>query len=208
MQTRCYYYDTTELEDSVLFEYGISILPWNDRIQKISRYVFDRDKRLSLGVGLLLRHMLLEEGITDLSVDTDENGKLYLTNNDKLFFNLSHDGDIASCVLSDGPVGVDVCADRKFDKGIADLAFSGEENKYIEQSDNKDEAFTEIWAEKESYLKMAGTGLLRDPKSVTVMNMDCFSKIRIPGYQIVVCTLSPGEVSFTEWRLKKWQGAV
>ena len=203
MPTRCYYYDTTELSDPVLFEYGISILPWDDRIQKISRLVFDRDKRLCLGAGLLLRHMLLEEGITDLSVDMDENGKPYLPNNDKLYFNLSHDGDIAVCVLSDSPVGVDVCADRSLDREVADFAFSGEERSYLDQTDDKDEAFTRIWAEKESYLKMTGTGLLKDPKSISVTEMDSFTEFRIQGYLIAVCTSEPCKVSFAEWRLKK-----
>ena len=203
MPTRCCYYDTTDLKDAALFEYGISIIPWQARIQKTLRYYFDRDKRLCLGAGLLLHHMLLENGITDMVVDVDENGKPYLLNNSKIHFNISHDGDIAAVALSDHAVGVDVCSDRVYDKEVAAFSFSGEEIECVMNSSEPDLEYTRIWAKKESYLKMTGTGLLEDPKNVTVTGMDNLTEHRIPGYLIVVCTSEPDGISFEEWRLKK-----
>ena len=51
-----------------------------DRQEKIDYYRFNKDKRLSAGVYLLLKKMLDEVDIRDFKIKIDKNNKPYISN--------------------------------------------------------------------------------------------------------------------------------
>jgi 4'-phosphopantetheinyl transferase len=129
-----------------------------DRIKKSSKYFHKKDKKLSIGVEILLNHALDKIGIMDHILDTDEYGKPYLKNYPDIHFNLSHSEKYVACAVSDSPVGVDIEYIHDIDMNIAKYYFYGTEYEYILNNNNKKKAFFELWVLKESYMKMTGLG--------------------------------------------------
>ena len=84
------------------------------RRDKISRYRFDRDKKLSCGVYLLLDKMLNEEGFSNPEFKIGKYGKAYISNYENIYFNLSHCNKIVACGISDMKIGIDVEYNESF----------------------------------------------------------------------------------------------
>ena len=160
MFLKVYLADITPLEDDAVFdEYYREALPV--RRDKVDVYKLKKPKCRSLGAGVLLKKALADAGVSAESADigTLEGGKPVLKSgtDSKVFFNLSHSGDRAMCVISDCPVGCDV-ETVKENKRVADRFFTGSEAKLAaESADN----FTRIWTLKESFIKTTGEGLGR-----------------------------------------------
>ncbi len=129
-----------------------------DRIKKSSKYFHKKDKKLSIGVEILLNHALDKIGVTDSIFDIDEYGKPFLKNYPDIYFNLSHSENYVACAVSDSPVGVDIEYIHDIDLNIAKHYFYGSEYDYILNNDNKEKAFFDLWVLKESYMKMTGLG--------------------------------------------------
>ncbi len=118
------------------------------------------DKKLSLLAEHLLRIALKEEGITDFKIIKGEHGKPYIEN-ESIFFNLSHSGNVCICALSDKEIGCDVERVKKANMKVAKRFFSPEEFEALENAEEseKDDLFFRIWTMKESFIKAVGTGL-------------------------------------------------
>lgn len=164
------------------------------RIEKINRTKNEAAKKLSMGAELVLIEALKNE-ISDftppINWDTDENGKLYLTDYD-FYVNLSHSGTIACCIISDRQCGIDIQYMRDTDFRLAKRFYTDDENEFIDRSVDKKSAFYEIWTKKESYVKAAGKGLGIPLSSFSVFKMtNCmFEMIEIGGgYKLCVCLL-------------------
>lgn len=140
--------DFNEIQDSVSKE----------RIKKASRYVHEKDKKLSIGAEILLNHALGEIGVFDPVFDTDGYGKPYLKNYESIYFNLSHSEKYVACAVSDSPVGVDIEYIHDIDLNLAKHYFYGNEYDYVLDNSNTKKAFFELWVLKESYMKMTGLG--------------------------------------------------
>ncbi len=204
MNTICYYFDVSALSTQERFAQGMASLPWEERRQKILRYHFDRDRRLSLGAGLLLAYALREAGAEDLSLAYSEHGKPYLLSYPDLHFNLSHSGTLALCAVSDRPVGADVERPGRADQAVARRCFLPQELEWMENAPDRARAFTRLWTRKESYLKLLGTGLAREMNSFSVLPGEAmedgaaFTEKEVSGHLICVCT--PGqEAEIVEW---------
>lgn len=131
-----------------------------NRQEKIDFYRFEKDKKLSCGVYLLLKKLLSEENITDPIFKIEKYGKAYISNYENIHFNLSHSGKVVLCAISDRDVGVDVeYIDRKIDLNIAKHYFYNSEYKNIMNCENRPEKFFEYWVLKESYMKYTGLGM-------------------------------------------------
>ncbi len=131
------------------------------RQEKANKYLFEKDKKLSLAAGILL-----EEGFNRLSLDAKEreigyleHGKPYLINRPDINFNLSHSGEVAIAVFSKKEIGCDIEKIKNYNESIANRCFSLEEKDFILHSKNKDEVFCRIWVMKESFLKAIGVGI-------------------------------------------------
>lgn len=81
-----------------------------------------------------------------------------------LFFNKSHSGDFAVCVVSDNEIGIDIEKIRDINLKVADRFATEKEKVYIRNSEN---GFFRIWTLKEAYFKCIGTGLGADIKDVS-----------------------------------------
>ena len=138
------------------------ILPEN-RKEKADQFIFDKDKKLCSGAYLLLKKMLEEENIEDPILETEENGKPYISNYENMHFNLSHAGRMVACAISDSEVGIDIeKIDPLIDLKIAQTFFFNSEYQNIKKSDDRVDQFFKYWVLKESYMKYTGLGFLLD----------------------------------------------
>lgn len=172
------------------------------RIEKVERLKKTKQKAQSIGAELLLRHAVgqITGNISNVKWDTDENGKLYLTEYDGIYVNLSHSGDYAVCAVSDVPIGVDIQHCRECDMKMANRFFTAEEAGFINKSTDKNNAFFEIWTKKESFVKAIGKGLAIPLNSFSVLadkieyggDVYRFKEYAISqsGYKLFVCYLS------------------
>ena len=173
MGTRIYIADTSSLEDDGLFSFYYNQMT-DYRRSKIDRVRLARDKRLSLGVGVLLEKAAREWGVGSTAVSLTERGKPYFSFEPGVHFSLSHSGESAMCALSDVPIGCDAEMTEKCDLRLAERFFSEPERRFIaEQADfrAKKYAFCRIWTLKESFVKMLGVGMAM-PFSDFTVNVD------------------------------------
>ena len=130
------------------------------RQEKIDFYRFEKDKKLSAGVYLLLKKLLSEKNITNPIFKTGKYGKAYISNYEDIYFNLSHSGKLVLCAISDMEVGADVeYIDGEIDLNIARHYFYNREYESIMNAENESDEFFKYWVLKESYMKYTGLGM-------------------------------------------------
>lgn len=131
----------------------------NQRKAKIDSFRFEKDKKLSCGVELLLLKSLNDIGIKDSIFKLDKNNKPYLSNYNNIYFNLSHSEDMIACGISDAPLGVDIeYNDENIDLNLAKHYFFNNEYNAIINSQKPQDEFFNYWVLKESYMKYTGLG--------------------------------------------------
>lgn len=170
------------------------------RIEKVERLKKQHNKAQSIGVELLLNFAVKGDIKKRVAWDTDENGKLYLTEDAGLYVNLSHSDNYAICAVHDRPIGVDIQRCGRYNINTAKRFFTAEETEYISGSQDTDGAFFEIWTKKESFVKAVGGGLSIPLNSFSVLSESvCYNgqnyvfkpyKVKEAGYKLYVCYLS------------------
>ena len=195
--------DATQLENNELYSQAyLSCSKY--RRDKIDRYKFDKDKRLSLAVGILMNQGLkkydLVEG--DMAYENGKEGKPCLVGHPEIFFNASHSGQYAAVCFADTPIGVDLQEHCKFKPNIAKRFFAESEyNAMMALPEEKqEERFFRLWALKEAYIKFTGRGMQQELDSFyfdfdTEDNLDqsfftdCFFTEYVPRarYRMAVC---------------------
>ena len=145
-----------------------------ERQKKIDAFKFDRDKRLSLGAGVLLETVAAQAGAGELCYG--EKGKPFFAQGG-VHFNLSHSGHYAVCAVSDKPVGVDIETVRVFSESLVRHVFDSGERAFAQGSD---ERFTQLWTIKESVMKFFGQGVGISPKKISI------------GFEPRVCVTTEG----------------
>ena len=158
---------------------------FNAYFEKLPKYRQDKvlaiksknDKYLSLLAGKLLCGGLRALGLSDYidKVEVDEYGKPYIPGN-PIYFSISHSGSKAMVVFSDSTVGCDIQLMKKDALSLADNFFTEEEQKAINESDNKVEAFYKLWTLKECFMKASGKGLTLPLKTIDVKNEEYMTK--------------------------------
>lgn len=112
-----------------------------------------------------------------------------------LFFNLSHSGEYAACVLADREVGIDLQREQgsKAAWRIAPRVLHEAEAAYRRE----EPMIYRIWTVKEAYVKATGEGIRRDFRELcvdfekeTVQRQPFQLCEPIPGYLLAVCTLA------------------
>ncbi len=134
------------------------------RKNKINKMKMQKDKNLSLGVGILINNFLkpLELREKDILYVEKCNGKPFFKNLPEVFFNASHSGNCAVCSFSDEEIGCDVEKSDRANTEIAKRFFVRTECDYIFSAKTEkemSERFFRLWTLKESYLKLSGKGL-------------------------------------------------
>ena len=154
----------------------------------------------SIGAELLLNYAVNGDIKKTVEWDTENGGKLYLTQNRDLYVNLSHSGEYAVCAVHNKDVGIDIQHLRECDMNLAKRFFTAEETEYINCSADKNNAFFEVWTKKESFVKAIGTGLTIPLDSFSVLSDTtrydgktyCFKEYSVgeDDYKMFVCYLS------------------
>ncbi len=134
---------------------------------------------------------------TDIIIERTENGKPYLKNNSDIFFNISHSNNAVAVAVSDIEIGIDIEKLRKPNLKVAERFFTDNENRYINNFQNKDIAFFEIWTKKEAYFKQLGKGISADFSKTEVLelNIKTFTK---NNYVISVSGQETDNIAFNE----------
>ncbi len=195
--------DVAFLAAPAFFEQGLCRVPEARRAATL-RMRRDEDQRLSLGVGLLLSRALLDRGLDPrAAVARDDRGKPFLPEHPGLFFNLSHAGTRALCIMSDLPCGCDVEETRRSSPALAVRFFAPDEQAMLARLPGCfDELFCFLWTRKESYLKATGEGLSRSLNSFSALFPPAEAHFRMnredPGCQSAVCLLAPAEETLSE----------
>lgn len=137
------------------------------RYFKAVSFRFDRDRYVCAKAYLLLKQLLeLHYGIaSDVEFGYGKYGKPFLKDYPYIHFNFSHCPKAVFCAVSDDPIGVDV-EEIQFDEDVARESFSEDECHLIRSSQNPEIQFTEYWTKKEAYLKLIGTGMADNLKSL------------------------------------------
>ncbi len=118
----------------------------------------------------------------DIHIERDENGKPYQGTVPGLYFNYSHSDILVACGVTGEEIGVDIQEVRHNVK-IRERVYCQEEKQEDAAYDN-DEFFAEVWAKKESYLKLTGEGLRREMKTLNVRKMQEDGEVQWYGGKI------------------------
>jgi|LGOV01.1.fsa_nt_gb 4'-phosphopantetheinyl transferase len=154
-----YLMQTDIFNDSGIFQEKLQTVSLS-RQKKISAFLFQKEKNLSLAAGLLLQAGLQKYGLDEslLKIDTYKNGKPFLKNYPEIHFNISHSEKIALCSFSNRNLGADIEVISPIDLKIAKEFFYDDEYQTILNSKNPKETFFDYWVLKESYMKATGLG--------------------------------------------------
>lgn len=192
---KIYIADCTPLQEQVLFEKKM-ILAGEERRRRILSFQSKADQRRALAATLLLRAALETEGISyeNSSFSKRANGKPCLCGGE-LYFNLSHAGERAMCVVADCEVGADIESLARFEgldqraQRIARRCLTQEEQKWLENAKNFSEELIRLWTKKESYVKLTGEGLSCDFSTVDTLHQAFYVQRGLAGgYCATVCT--------------------
>lgn len=147
------------------------------------------DQRLSVAVYMLLKRALKEEyGIDGNPVfGYGEGGKPYLIGHPEIHFNMSHCRHAAVCAVDDRPIGIDVETIRPYNDALARYVLNADEYQSVAVSAKPEVEFTRLWTMKESLLKLTGTGLRRDLKTLLPHPTATFATTIEPNFIYTVC---------------------
>ncbi len=110
-----------------------------------------------------------------------------------LFFNLSHCTEAVAAVVAEEPVGVDIEMRGRYTPSLAEYVCSPAELREIEAvPEERDLRFTTLWTQKESALKLLGTGLTdgEELKRILATDRFLFETQVFPHFVCTVATLN------------------
>lgn len=147
-------------DDGIILEMAGKLLS-RERMEKLERYKFRREKELCCMSFLLLRYGLAREyGMTGLpDICIGRYGKPYLRDS-SVSFNISHCCNSVLCSISGKDTGADIQDYNKNILSIKDRILSAEESRII--ASRKESVLRELarfWTLKEAYGKYHGFGL-------------------------------------------------
>ena len=159
------------------------------RREQALKFKHEQGQRLCVLAYQLLKQALREEyGITESPVfEYNEHGKPSIIGHPEVFFNLSHCKEAAVCVVSDQPVGIDVESIREYKEGLVHYSMNDDEIQEIESAEHPDVAFIRLWTMKEATLKLIGTGISNDLKTVLDTAKYKYTTVERQRYIYTVC---------------------
>lgn len=175
-----------------------------ERQKKILRFKFDKDKIISLFTELLIKKSINQEfGVSynDITFSYNEYGKPYLKDKDNYYFSVSHSKNCIVFISDCNPIGIDIEKITTKNPLVARRFFTINENILIDNSNNPNIAFFDIWTKKESYIKMIGLGLSKPLTSFDVTSTDLqylFKTKHIDDYSLTVCSSNPSDIHLEE----------
>ena len=162
------------------------------RREQALKFRHEQGKRLCVLAYLLLKKGLHEAyGITENPVfEYNEHGKPSIVGHPEIFFNLSHCKEAVVCVIHDQPIGIDVECFREYKDNLVHYTMNDEEIRQIEYSENPAATFIRYWTMKEATMKLIGTGISNDMKTVIDTRRYQYNTIEKNRYIYTVCTIN------------------
>ena len=167
------------------------------RREKIGRFIFDKDKLVSLSAELFMKYCIAcDTGLMPANYEFEYNEyeKPYISSVPDYFFSISHNHRTVVFVSSDSETGADIerINENVSAVQIAGRLFTPDEADYICGYDNLGlyKRFFVIWTRKEAYVKRLGTGLYTQLESFSVLKeyTDCRLMTSCHNNQIIsVC---------------------
>ena len=159
------------------------------RREQALKFKYELGQRLCVLAYQLLKQGLKEEyGMEENPVfEYNEHGKPSIVGHPEICFNLSHCKEAAICVLSDRPVGVDVESIREYKESLVNYTMNDEEVSLIKSADNPAAAFIRLWTMKEATMKLIGTGISNDMKTVIDTAKYKYSTVCRDNYVYTIC---------------------
>ncbi len=158
MDTVVYILPIDELRGENTFRRAFDALFYEDRRRKIESSRQEEDKRLRLGLGLLIEYAFTLHGIGRPIVYHGKYGKPRLADEKErgFYFNGAHGGEIAVLAVSNKEVGVDVEPRRPVSERLLKKTLTEEELGKVKRGERD---FFHYWTKKESYAKYLGGGV-------------------------------------------------
>ena len=169
MSVFMYSSDFSSINRDSFFEDLLKTMPPYRR-EKVNRFYFAKDKKLSILSWALLKYALSSFGVDNFEnkIGFGKYGKPFLMDSSHVYFNISHSNSVAFCVVADAEVGCDVEATSFFDwTSVANLYFTESEREYLRNNSDINE-FLKLWTLKESFTKLTGEGLYLSLNSFSV----------------------------------------
>lgn len=159
------------------------------RREQALKFRHEQGQRLCVLAYQLLKQALREEyGITENPIfEYNEHGKPFIVGHSEIFFNLSHCKEAAVCAISHHPIGVDVESIREFKDSLVNYTMNEEECSQIRSSENPASTFIRFWTMKEATLKLVGTGISNDLKTVIDTSKYKYTTVDRQRYIYTVC---------------------
>ena len=158
------------------------------RREQALKFRHELGQRLCVLAYQLLKQALREAyGLTGNPIfEYGEHGKPAIVGHPEIFFNLSHCKEAAVCVVSDRPVGIDVECVREYKENLVRYTMNDAEIRQIESSENPAATFIHFWTMKEATLKLIGTGISNDLKTV-ISDKYKYTTVNRQRYIYTVC---------------------
>ena len=159
------------------------------RREQALKFRFEQGQRLCVLAYQLLKQGLREAyGITENPVfEYNEHGKPAIVGHPDIFFNLSHCKEAVVCAISDCPVGIDVESLREYRESLMRYTMNDAEIREIELAEIPASAFIRLWTMKEATMKLIGTGISNDMKSIIDTTRYNYTTVERQRYVYTVC---------------------
>ena len=159
------------------------------RREQALKFKFEQGQRLCVLAYQLLKEGLHKEyGITENPLfEYNEHGKPSIVGHPEIYFNLSHCKEAVVCAISNHPIGIDVESIREFKDSLVNYTMNDDEVREIEASENPASAFIRLWTMKEATMKLVGTGISNDMKTVIDTTKYKYTTIDRQRYIYTVC---------------------
>ncbi|MEZ4805622.1 MAG: 4'-phosphopantetheinyl transferase superfamily protein [Bacteroidia bacterium] len=144
-------------------------------VLKSDNFVMEKDRKrfiVTRGVLKIILGKFLNKNPEDIEFYFEQHLKPRVkTQHSNLHFNVTHSADRIIIAISSKPIGVDIeHVDEEFGfDQILDVTFSDNELDYIQNSNNKSEAFYLLWTRKEAFLKATGKGIDDDLQQIPAL---------------------------------------
>ena len=159
------------------------------RREQALKFKYEQGQRLCvLAYQLLKKGLQQEYGITENPVFVyNEHGKPSIEGHPEICFNLSHCKEAAICVISDQPIGVDVESIREYKESLVNYTMNDEEIAQIKSAEAPAAFFIRLWTMKESTMKLIGTGISNDMKTVVDTQKYKYTTVDRQRYIYTIC---------------------
>lgn len=178
------------LLDEAVFDRNLRLVhPF--RQSRVLSYRNRIDRCRSLAAGLLLRKVFLQQGINydDIKPAEGKHGEPLPCKG--LHYSISHAGNYAAVAVADVPVGIDIEAVNRFERGerLAQKFLTQQEYALYGQlgEADKPEMLARAWTRKEAFAKADGRGMSIGFRKVDTLAEEFFRSTKpIEGYMVSI----------------------